>query len=104
VIAFAVIAAVSAAWAYRVRPYRVETGRLAKIGAALTVAILPWSVLPASALPAQIGVAAASLAMFPAALWILRFATPGELRDGQAAVQATIRRLYAASKRAVTRS
>jgi hypothetical protein len=104
VIAFAVITAVSAVWVYRVRRYRIEAGRSAKIGAALTVAILPCFVLPASSLPAQIGVAAASLALFPALLWILRFATPVELRDGQAVVKAAIHRLYAASRRAVTRS
>jgi O-antigen/teichoic acid export membrane protein len=104
VIAFAVIAVVSAVWAYRVQRYRIEAGRLAKVGAALTVAILPCFVLPASSLLAQIGVAAGSLAIFPAALWILRFATPGELQDGRAAVQATVRRLYAASRRAIARS
>jgi O-antigen/teichoic acid export membrane protein len=104
VIAFAMIAAMSAVWVYRVQPYRIEAGRLAKVGTALTVAILPWFVLSASSLPAQIGIAAASLAMFPAALWVLRFATPGELQDGRAAVQAALRRLYAASRRAVIRS
>jgi hypothetical protein len=100
VIAFFVIAAVSAVWAYRVQRYRIEAGRLAKIGIGLGAALLPFFVLPPTSLGTQIAVAAA-LAIFPAALWVLRFATPGELHSGRAALQTAIRRLSAASGRAL---
>jgi O-antigen/teichoic acid export membrane protein len=103
VIAFFVIAAISAVWAYRVQRYRIEAGRLARIGIGLGAALLPFFVLPATSLGTQIGVAAAALVIFPAALWVLRFATPGELRSGRAALQTAIRRFSAASGRSISR-
>jgi O-antigen/teichoic acid export membrane protein len=93
VIAFSVITAISAAWVYRIWPYRVEAGRLAKVGVALAAAILPSMAAPVSSLVAQIGLAAASLAVFPAVLWILRFPTPGEVDHGLAALRSTVRRV-----------
>jgi len=101
-IAFGVITAISAVWTYRLRPYRVEAGRLAKIGASLALAALPSLLLPASSLMSQIGVAVASSAIFPCALWAFRFATPGELEKlhhGCSAAQVVILRLCGASRR-----
>lgn len=76
--AFAAISAISAVWTYRLRPYRIEP-RLMKVAAAAAAAILPYCVLRVSSLEASIASACLSLAAFAAALWILRFPTPGEL-------------------------
>ncbi len=95
--AFAVIGVVSVVWTYRLRPYRVESGRIAKIGLALAAA-LPVYVLPRTAsLPAEIGLAAVSVLVFLLALWVLRFATPGELTAGRTAIASAVRRLGVAS-------
>jgi O-antigen/teichoic acid export membrane protein len=97
---FCMITAITAVWTYRVRRYRVEGGRLGKIGIGLIVATLPSFALPASSLAAQMALAAVSLTMFPVTLWALRLATPGELRGAQAAVQAAVRLLHGVSGRA----
>jgi O-antigen/teichoic acid export membrane protein len=79
-LAFAVVSIISAVWSYRVRPYRVESRRLSKIGIAIALAIVPYCLLRTLSLPGQIGLAVLSLALFPVALWFLRFLTPGELQ------------------------
>ncbi|MGD0500302.1 MAG: oligosaccharide flippase family protein [Bryobacteraceae bacterium] len=84
--AFTVIGAISVIWTYRLRPYRLEAGRLGKIAAALTVSGLTYALIPASSLAAQIGLAALALALFPAMLWLLRFAHPKEIGAAWAAV------------------
>ena len=80
--AFIALGIVSVVWTYRLRPYRVETGRLVKICVASAAAATPYALIHPSSLPALIGLAALSLALFPLALWILRFPTAGELQLG----------------------
>ncbi|MBZ5580635.1 MAG: lipopolysaccharide biosynthesis protein [Acidobacteriia bacterium] len=93
VAAFTVIGVVSVVWTYRLRPYRIESGRMAKIGLSLAAA-LPVYLLPrAASLPAQIGLAALSVSVFLVALWVLRFPTRGELVAGRTAIQSAFRRL-----------
>jgi len=65
-------------WVYRLRPYRVETGRLAKIAAATAVGLIPHALLSPPWLPGQIALTALSVAVFPIVLWLLRFPTEGE--------------------------
>jgi O-antigen/teichoic acid export membrane protein len=84
--AFLAVGIVSAVWTYRLRPYRVETGRLVKICVASAAAAAPYAVIHPSSLPALIGLAALSLALFPLVLWILRFPTAGELELGWKAI------------------
>jgi O-antigen/teichoic acid export membrane protein len=78
--AFIALGIVSVVWTYRLRPYRVETGRLVKICVASAAAATPYAVIHPSSLPGLIGMAALSLALFPLVLWILRFPTAGELQ------------------------
>ena len=80
--AFLAVGIVSAVWTYRLRPYRVETGRLVKICVASAAAAAPYAAIHPSSLPGLIGMAALSLALFPLVLWILRFPTAGELQLG----------------------
>lgn len=80
--AFIAVGIVSAVWTYRLRPYRVETGRLAKICVASAAAAAPYAAIHPSSLPGLIGLAALSLALFPPVLWILRFPTAGEMQLG----------------------
>jgi O-antigen/teichoic acid export membrane protein len=94
VLAFAIIAAISAVWTFRIRHYQLESGRLIKIGLGLGVAFLPYLALAGSSVAAQIAIAAASLAAFPAALWTLRFATPGEVQNARAGVYAVLHKLH----------
>ncbi len=77
--AFSVIAIVAIVWTYRLRPYRVETVRLLKIGIASVATIVPYYAIRVSSLPPLIGLATLSLSMFPLMLWLLRFPTAGEL-------------------------
>lgn len=76
--AFLFVCVVSMAWVYRLRPYRVETGRLAKIAAATAAGLIPYALLSPQWLAGQIALAALSMAVFPAILWLLRFPTDGE--------------------------
>jgi O-antigen/teichoic acid export membrane protein len=89
--AFTVIGVLSVIWTYRLRPYRVEAGRLVKIGVALAAGAISYSFLPAPSLVAQIGLAALSLALFLLTLWLLRFPTSGELQAGRTVFQALAR-------------
>jgi O-antigen/teichoic acid export membrane protein len=75
--AFLLICAISVVWVYRLRPYRVETGRLAKIAAAMVAGLIPHALLSPPSLPGQIALTALSLAAFPIILWLLRFPTDG---------------------------
>ena len=74
-------------WTYRLRRYRVEAGRLIKIGLALAAALTSYGLLPGFALPGQIASAALSVAIFALSLWLLRFPTGGELQIAGAAIQ-----------------
>jgi O-antigen/teichoic acid export membrane protein len=75
---FLVIGIVSVVWTYRLRPYRLETARLIKIGAAVSGTATPYALVSFTSLPAQIGWAVLLLAVFPLTLLALRFMTPGE--------------------------
>ena len=79
-LAFLALTAVTAAWTYRLRPYRVQAKRLSKIGIALVAGLGLYLLLPPGSLPQQIGVATLSVAIFPLMLWLLRFPTAGELQ------------------------
>jgi len=85
--AFAVLAAVALVWTYRVRPYRLEGVRLAKIGVASAVSIAAWLLIGGSSFASLLVAAFVALAAFPASLWLLRFPTPGEWTTAQAAMQ-----------------
>jgi O-antigen/teichoic acid export membrane protein len=91
-IAFTAVAVVTTLWSYRVRPYRLETGRLAKIAAAAVGVAGAYALVPVQALPAQIAWAAFLLAAFVGSLWLMSFATPGERDAGRAALQQLLRR------------
>jgi O-antigen/teichoic acid export membrane protein len=77
-ITFVVFAAVAVVWTRRLKPRPVEGVRLAKIGAALAVAGVPYALFPMATLKAQLAWGTLLSRVFPAALWALRFATPGE--------------------------
>jgi O-antigen/teichoic acid export membrane protein len=96
--AFIAVGIVSAVWTYRLRPYRVETGRLAKICVASAAAASPYAAIHPSSLPGLIGMAALSLALFPLVLWILRFPTATELQLGWKALH-SLAQLSARGKR-----
>jgi O-antigen/teichoic acid export membrane protein len=85
--AFFAIGVISVVWTYRLRRYRVEAGRLIKIGLALAAALTSYGLLPGFALPGQIASAALSVAIFALSLWLLRFPTGGELQIAGAAIQ-----------------
>lgn len=89
---FTVIGVISVVWTYRLKPYRLEFGRLAKIVGAIAAAACLHVLVPASSLPAQIGWAGLSLASFPLALWLLSFPTLGERQTARAALQSLARR------------
>jgi O-antigen/teichoic acid export membrane protein len=93
-ITFILFAAVAAVWTHRLRPYRVEGARLAKIGVALLAGGVPYALFPMEALAAQIGWAILLAAVFPAALWALRFATPGESKAISSATRTVARRFH----------
>lgn len=76
---FVVIAIVSAVWAHRIRPFRVEAGRLFTIGAVLSVLLAAYFLIPVHSLILQIAWALLLIAAFPAFLWILPFAGAGEI-------------------------
>jgi len=79
-IAFGALAVVATVWTYRLRPYRVEGGRLAKIAVALGMSIAVWLLFRGwQSFGGLLLAATVALATFPAVLWVLRFPTPGEL-------------------------
>jgi len=76
--AFVLLAGLSIVWTWRLRPYHVEAARLLKVGAACAAAFVPYFALSHATLAVSIGSATLSLVLFPMALWVLRFPTPGE--------------------------
>ena len=93
VLAFSVVTLISAVWTYRIRRYGVEWARVAKIGAAGAVGLLPWLLFSTSSLAAQLAMEGVSMALFVAVLWILRFASAGELEYVRRFLCAPLRRL-----------
>jgi O-antigen/teichoic acid export membrane protein len=77
---FLTIGVISVAWTYRVRPYSVETGRLAKVALAAAVPLVVYALVPLRSVPVQIAGGTAIIALFPLLLWLLRFPTAGELQ------------------------
>lgn len=77
-ITFAVIGVVSVIWAQRLKPFRVEMGRLVKIFLAAAVPLGAYYVVPVSSLLVEIAWAALLLLACPLLLTIFRFPTPGE--------------------------
>jgi O-antigen/teichoic acid export membrane protein len=84
--AFAAILAIALAWTYRIRPYRVEGRRLAKMAIALAVVLAAFAAAPAATLTGQIAFGALLVAGFPGLLWVLGFATAAERQVLRAAV------------------
>ena len=91
VVAFAAILAIAAIWTYRIRPYRVEAGRLVKMAVALAAVLAGFVALPGASLAGQLGYGVLLVAGFPGLLWLLRFPTPAE----REVVRAVIGRLTA---------
>lgn len=92
-VTFLVFTVISMVWVYKVRPYRVEGARLAKVGVALAAVAIPYAALPVTSLPAQIAWAALLVAAFPALLWLMRFPSMGERAAVAAVLQTTAHRL-----------
>jgi len=90
--AFAAILAIALVWTYRIRPYRVEGRRLAKMATALGVVLAAFAALPVGSLAGQIAFGALLLAGFPGLLWVLGFATPEERQALRAAVGSVMAR------------
>ena len=90
-ISFVSMAVISVVWTYRLCHYRVEGRRIVKIVIALAAGLTPFALLPHGAIMGQIGAAALSIAVFPAALWLMRFPTRGEME----AVRSAVRRFAA---------
>jgi O-antigen/teichoic acid export membrane protein len=84
---FLVIAVVSAVWSYRIRPFRVEGGRLFTIGAVSAALVGIHFLIGADSLAVQIVWAVILIAAFPALLWVLPFAGPGEVLKLQMVVR-----------------
>jgi len=83
---FAMLAIVMV-WTYRMRPYRLEAGRLGKLGVVLAATLFLYSTVPITVLPVQIAWAVLLLVMFPGGLWLLRFPTAAEIDVMRAALQ-----------------
>jgi O-antigen/teichoic acid export membrane protein len=86
-ISFVAMAAISVVWTYRLYHYRVEGGRIVKVVLALAAGLTPFALLPHGAVTGQMGAAALSMAVFPAALWLLRFPTRGEMEAGRSVMR-----------------
>jgi O-antigen/teichoic acid export membrane protein len=95
---FIFMLAISAAATYRVRPFRVEGGRLLKVAAVVAAILALYYAVPVSSLALQIGWSALLLALFPAALWVLRFATPGEIEAARSMVQKVVNWRYSTAQ------
>jgi O-antigen/teichoic acid export membrane protein len=101
--AFLLICAISVVWTYRLQPYRVEAGRLAKIAVATAAGLLPHALVSPRWLPGQMALTTLSLAVFPIILWLLRFPTEGETQTlrtaGRLLVEGRYDALLALAKR-----
>lgn len=75
---FVVLTTISVVATYRLDPYRVEGVRLLKLGSVVAAILILYYAVPVSSLLLQIAWSTLLLALFPAALWALRFPTPGE--------------------------
>jgi len=84
---FLLMGVISVVATYRLSPYRVEGLRLLKIGGVSAAILILFYAVPVSSLVLQIGWCSLLLALFPAGLWALRFATPGELAALRSAAQ-----------------
>jgi len=90
-ITFTVIGVVSVIWAQRLKPFRVEVGRLTKIFLAAGLPLGAYFLVPVSSLPVEIAWSALLLLAYPLLLTILRFPTPGEWGLVRSAVEKTRR-------------
>jgi O-antigen/teichoic acid export membrane protein len=88
---FLAIAFTAIPWAYSLQPCHFEGVRLLKIAAAAAVSIGLSLLLGGASLFQQIICASISLAVFPLALWTLRFPTSGEIEVGVAAADKAAR-------------
>lgn len=84
---FVIMGAISVVWTYRMKPYRVETVRLLKLGSVTAVITVLYYAVPVSSLAGQVGWSLLLLSMLPAGLWILRFPTDGEWQALSSAVR-----------------
>jgi len=73
VLAFLCISLMSAAWTHRLRPFRLEGHRLAKIGLVSFFLLAVHYAMTAPSLIVDIARSALLVAAFPGLLWILRF-------------------------------
>jgi len=83
---------------YRVRPYRVEGVRLLKLVGVFSGIVLLYYAVPVSSFGLQIAWSALLLAIFPAALWMLRFATNGEIEVARSVLQRVLNWRYSAAQ------
>jgi O-antigen/teichoic acid export membrane protein len=86
-VAFAALLGIGLIWTYRIRPYRVEGGRLVKMAIAMAAVLAAFAALPMASLGGQIAFGALLMAAFPGLLWILGFPTPAERELLRAAIQ-----------------
>jgi O-antigen/teichoic acid export membrane protein len=75
---FLLMGVISVVLTYWISPYRVEGARLLKMGSVLAAILILYCAVPVSSLVLRIGWSTILLVLFPAGLWALRFATPGE--------------------------
>jgi len=73
VIAFLCIGLLSAVWTHRLRPFRLEGHRLAKIGLVSFLLLSGHYAVPAPSLILDIGASGLLIVAFPGLLWILGF-------------------------------
>jgi len=78
VAAFVSVLAVAMIWTYRLRPYRVEGGRLVKVAIAMAAVLGAFEALPVASFLGQIAYGTLLVAVFPGLLWLLRFPTEPE--------------------------
>jgi O-antigen/teichoic acid export membrane protein len=88
-LAFCSVLAVTLIWTFRLRPYEVEAGRLAKIAIALAAVLGLFMALPVASLVGQIAFGTLLAAGYPGLLWLFGFPTPAE----REAVRVGIRRV-----------
>ena len=89
-LAFCSVLAVTLIWTFRLRPYRVEAGRLAKIAIALAAMLSVFMALPVAPLLGQIAYGTLVAAGFPGLLWLFGFPTAAEREAIRIAVRRVI--------------
>ena len=93
-LAFATIALLGLKWIRRLRPIELEGTRVFKIAVSAGLAVAVSHLIPNSSLPATLALNSAAFLLFPAGLWVLRFANHDEralLRTGWGRVRAALR-------------